>query len=365
MGRPPGSDSGDRSSRFIGFLRMMDANRNGVLEPNEIPEERRRMMAGIAGRLGLDVNKPVKLDDIRGLIERRFSPERRSEEKSTKSTGEAEPLVPGFGVEQEAVRVPAFGERVDYAALVSSASVSRKSSSPSSPSSAAGPDASRESRYRYFAQSMFRRYDRNGSGFLEKDEWGPMRNAEAADANHDGKITPEELANRLAAYGRGRSREGRGGASESNGSSGPSRTGTSRTASSDDRKSYRFLTPTERLPEGLPDWFARNDANGDGQVAMAEYATSWSDSKVREFDRYDLNRDGLITPRECLDAESDEVELADAGSAAPLGGPEGGAMPGPARRPTGSSVSGRPPVSPGSPSKASTDQGGATPWWMQ
>ncbi|MFH1268207.1 MAG: hypothetical protein ABIK89_21010 [Planctomycetota bacterium] len=343
----------------------MDANENGVLEPNEIPEDRKRMMAGIAGRLGLDVNKPVKLDDIGGLMERRSSPERRPEESPTKSAGGAEPLVPGFGVDQEAVRVPAFGERVDYAALVASASVSRRSSSSSSPSSTSGPDAGRESRYRYFAQSMFRRFDRNRSGVLEKDEWQEVRNAEAADANHDGKITPEELANQLAQYGRGRSGESGRGAPESNGSSGSSGTSTSKTASSDDRKSYRFRSPTERLPEGLPDWFARNDANGDGQVAMAEYAASWSDSKVREFDRYDLNRDGLITPRECLDAESDKVELADAGPAAPSGGPEGGSMPGPARGPSGSSASGTPRASGSSPSKASTDQSGATPWWMQ
>ncbi|MFH1922195.1 MAG: hypothetical protein ABIP48_20215 [Planctomycetota bacterium] len=345
----------------------MDANGNGVLEPNEIPEDRKRMMAGIAGRLGLDVNKPVKLDDIGGLMERRSSPEHRSEQSSTKSAGDAEPLVPGCGVEQEALRVPAFGERVDYAALAASASVSRRSSSSSSPSSSSGsgPDAGRESRYRYFAQSMFRRYDKNGSGFLEKDEWGEVRNAEAADGNHDGRITPEELANQLAQYGRGRSGESGRGAPESSGSSGSSGTSTSKTASSDDRKSYRFRTPTERLPEGLPDWFARNDANGDGQVAMAEYAASWSDSKVREFDRYDLNRDGLITPRECLDAESDKVELADAGSATPSGGPDGGSMPGPARGPSGSPASGTPRPSGSSPPKASTDQGGAAPWWMQ
>jgi hypothetical protein len=56
------------------------------------------------------------------------------------------------------------------------------------------------------------------------------------------------------------------------------------------------------LPKDLPEWFARNDANADGQVAMAEFTASWSNSTAREFDQFDLNHDGLITAKECLDA---------------------------------------------------------------
>ena len=59
---------------------------------------------------------------------------------------------------------------------------------------------------------------------------------------------------------------------------------------------------TERLPKGLPDWFARSDTNADGQVAMAEFATSWSDSVLKEFGQFDLNNDGIITPSEALSA---------------------------------------------------------------
>ncbi len=36
---------------------------------------------------------------------------------------------------------------------------------------------------------------------------------------------------------------------------------------------------------------------------MAEYATTWTDAKVSEFTKYDLNRDGVITAKECLKAE--------------------------------------------------------------
>lgn len=66
------------------------------------------------------------------------------------------------------------------------------------------------------------------------------------------------------------------------------------------RKSGRFLSPKERLPQGLPDWFLQKDADGDGQVSMAEFAREWTPDKAREFDSYDLNHDGMITAAECL-----------------------------------------------------------------
>ena len=56
----------------------------------------------------------------------------------------------------------------------------------------------------------------------------------------------------------------------------------------DPRKSYRVKTVTERLPKGLPEWFARSDADADGQVAMAEFATSWSDAVLKDFAQFDL-----------------------------------------------------------------------------
>jgi hypothetical protein len=68
-------------------------------------------------------------------------------------------------------------------------------------------------------------------------------------------------------------------------------------------KSGRFLTPHERLSKDLPDWFREKDTNGDGQVDMAEYASEWTAALVEEFNRYDLNHDGVITQAECLKAE--------------------------------------------------------------
>jgi Ca2+-binding EF-hand superfamily protein len=56
------------------------------------------------------------------------------------------------------------------------------------------------------------------------------------------------------------------------------------------------------LPKGLPDWFMEK-VDGDGQVTMAEFTTAWTPEKLAEFNRYDLNHDGIITAEECLKVE--------------------------------------------------------------
>jgi Ca2+-binding EF-hand superfamily protein len=80
----------------------------------------------------------------------------------------------------------------------------------------------------------------------------------------------------------------------------------------------------------LPDWFAKNDADGDGQVAWAEFCRSAGSSAVADFRQFDLNDDGLITPQECLKAkakgavrtgESATTAVAAAGAPAPAGTP--------------------------------------------
>ena len=63
---------------------------------------------------------------------------------------------------------------------------------------------------------------------------------------------------------------------------------------------YRITPATERLPKDLPSWFLRGDVDGDGQVSMAEYTTTWTDQLAAEFIKLDANGDGIITPAECL-----------------------------------------------------------------
>ena len=49
--------------------------------------------------------------------------------------------------------------------------------------------------------------------------------------------------------------------------------------------------------------FIRDDKNGDGQLQMAEYSSTWNDAKLAEFRELDLNGDFVITPQEWLEAE--------------------------------------------------------------
>ena len=69
-------------------------------------------------------------------------------------------------------------------------------------------------------------------------------------------------------------------------------------------KSYRLKTIKEKTDgtKGLPDWFARSDADGDGQVLLSEYSSSPTAETIAEFQKFDLNDDFIITAKECLAA---------------------------------------------------------------
>ena len=355
-----GSRDDERHARLEGFLRSLDANRNGILEPDEVPEDRKRILGYMAQRAGIEIKGPISIDKLRDATLG------RSAEGSKKSGKETEPLVPGFGANTELARVPAFGERVEASAGStspgrSSGSVSRSSSSkgdkrPSS--SQSGSDREREERVRGFAKSMMKRYDTDKSSVLEKHEWGQIRgDPNEIDLDHNGKITEDEMVQRLMNYSKSRGGGDRSGSSENGRSSKPRSSGSD---NADRPRSYRFTTAMDSLPEGLPPWFAEQDESGDGQVSMAEFSSYWDNQKANEFVRLDLNNDGLITPRECLDAASSPES-----PAAPMGTPVGGPMPSsartgrpaPSKAPTGRPAPSKAPVSP-KPS-ASAEK----PWW--
>lgn len=204
-----------------------------------------------------------------------------------------------------------------------------------------------------FAEGMLNRYDENKNGSLEKSEWTKMRERyHSADTNKDGTITQAELAALLAQgaggpggpgnWGPGSGGPGSGGpgfggpwnggpgpggpaAEGTAGASGVARRGpTGFGAASTERqgsgaalasgnptnkKSYRFLTPAERLSttlssDRLREGFISLDKDGDGQIAMSEYASTWSEDKVSEFTSLDLDRDGTVTPKEYAAARS-------------------------------------------------------------
>ncbi|MBA4019346.1 MAG: hypothetical protein C0483_19440 [Pirellula sp.] len=194
-----------------------------------------------------------------------------------------------------------------------SSSSAKPSSSGSSGGSSSGSSSSGDDRTLKYAEGLLKQYDTNKDGILQRDEWSKMRSeSQKADRDGNGLITKEELAAQLADYSKGRSSGSSSGSSgsgssttgysygsRSSSSGGTASSGTN-SASKGTVKTYRFLAPAERLPSGLPDWFTRNDGNGDGQISMAEFATSWDDGRAAEFTRWDRNGDGLVTPKEAL-----------------------------------------------------------------
>lgn len=189
-------------------------------------------------------------------------------------------------------------------------------SRPTESSAGGGDDQSKVAEY---VKGFLVQHDANKSGVLEKDEWKNIKaEHHSADTNKDNVITQEELTVKFAGFATSGSRgsaapsdtpasspggRGRGRGSFGGNSGGRDGERNDKGATTDARRSYRVPTATERLPKGLPDWFARNDTDADGQVMMAEFMTEFTEAKAAEFAKCDLNGDGIITPDECLEVE--------------------------------------------------------------
>lgn len=354
----PGGGGDDRASRLEGFLRSMDANADGVITENEVPEERRPMLHMMAARMGLDASRGVAISTIRDVMSGGRPPgdggrppeAGRPPEGGPPSGGQNQPggkpeeqkrieiknpLVPGFGTGEQPPSMPKFGERAEpIKRVVLGAGLE-------------GATKDVDPRMRGQVQSILRKYDRNHNRVLEREEWAAMPdNPGEKDRDRDGKITIAELA--YVPSPRDQWERGRGGMG--GGMGGPMGMGMGMDGGgrgdddrgdedSDDEKrraSYRFLMAHERLPQGLPNWFIDRDTDLDGQVSMSEYAEEWTDSVAEEYLKYDANNDGVITPRECLSPSGSSGEAAPHSEA---------------------------PASPGSEKPPSS--GGSTPWWMQ
>ncbi len=332
-GSPDQQDS--RSQRYEAFLRQFDANGDGLISPNEVSGSRRSFYDSVVRRAGLDPAGPVSLQALRDALSQRGSgrsggppggmqppgpgwggqPDGGKPSKETDTAKSSASLVPGFGPPAQGRTMAGFGSSPAAKPAATSSSASSSSPAPAatttpssespstasaSPSSAGSPDRSQsDDRTRKFAEALLRQYDKNKNNVLEKDEWMQMKSTwRDSDANGDSIITLDELSAKIGGFSRSRPTA----SGNSSGSSGPA-VSSGGGANTTSKKSYRFLSPHERLPGGLPDWFVRKDADGDGQVTMAEYSRSgWSDSMADEFVKYDRSGDGIITPEECLKA---------------------------------------------------------------
>jgi hypothetical protein len=310
-GPPSSSDpNGERRRQFeqvYAEFKHLDGNGNGTIEPNEATggtsHSHKEIFEKTMAKAGLPPTLPARIDTVR---ERLMAVIVNGASASSSYGGTAS--VPGFGVAVAQAPVAGFGP----VAGTQPVSIGRPSAGGSPSSTLPPPRNEEEARVQKYASSLLAQYDKNKNGVLEKDEWKEMKgDVKAADKNGDGNITLEELTAWLQQFGRGGGGHGR---DESGSASGKSSGGSSSgSGASATKVSLRFSTSTERLPSGLPDWFLQKDVNSDGQVAMVEYTSEWSKTKVEEFYDYDLNRDGYITPYECLGAEKAKAKAAKEG----------------------------------------------------
>ena len=181
--------------------------------------------------------------------------------------------------------------------------------------------ASTSPKVRRYADALIERYDANADGVLQANEWRPMQGSPAQiDGNDDEEITAAEIAWHVTAYAAGRSLApaynpvvqspfARQFSTLRAPSGGPSAEQNTAVASpaNDDKP---FYVPERFLPQSLPDWFRTQDANGDGQLSLSEYAGAGEAEQTAEFERLDRNRDGLVTPAELLAEPADSSRSA-------------------------------------------------------
>jgi Ca2+-binding EF-hand superfamily protein len=154
----------------------------------------------------------------------------------------------------------------------------------------------------------FRRLDRNGDGFLTADEMTENLRAELHkwDVNGDAMIDLDEWREYVQAVVAHRKRTAaaaRSAARAPGQKPGRKLVWAPRprkpAAQGGARPPFRPQRNQEgssrvfKLPSNIPKWFKEYDADGDGQVSLAEWMEK--EDEEREFWKYDLNKDGLIT----------------------------------------------------------------------
>jgi hypothetical protein len=317
-----------------GFLRRFDENENGILEVdelNEMPERMRDGMADTAREAGIDFSQPVPLDRLEEAMQRAFEQgrgrggrgrgrgrgrdegdgdgdRRGRDEDRDRRRDERER---GEGRDGQGQNANAYQGRGFNVAMTQPPTRDLGAQRVPAPGTAApaGPAPQEDTaRFAAAAKRIMEDYDANKDKLLQKDEYSKYRfvSLGGADSNGDGNVVEQELATFLAARAAQVNGGQGGGGSTGNANasstppSGPTAAASTKVVASASGNSYRLRSAKDLLPEGLPPWFAQKDADSDGQVIMAEWTKDWSDEQVQGFLAVDLNKDGVITPKEAL-----------------------------------------------------------------
>jgi Ca2+-binding EF-hand superfamily protein len=296
-----------QTQRIVSMLVGFDTNRNGMIDAEEAQGVNGQMIENILRRAGVEAKYPVSISKVQEALNNRFrsataqnapasssTPEKPSDETKSADTSST-PLVLGFG--EPSAKLPTV---LAFGMVSSNAAAEEKKTDTSSGSSASSstPAAKADEQIRKYAKSLLKDYDKNGNGQLEKEEWSQMKEKYwMADKNHDGVITLDEITEFMIADSGSGFRLSSGEATAANAAQG--------NLSNSNANRFRSPTTYERLADlKLPDWFFRADADGDGEVSMAEYIKAKGDteSTAKDFTNLDSNNDGTISPQEALKA---------------------------------------------------------------
>ncbi|MEM9824952.1 MAG: EF-hand domain-containing protein [Planctomycetota bacterium] len=324
--QPPfGGRGGDRGGRGgfdpSSFLDRLDKNKNGVLDPDEQQGGMSRFVDRLAEfDSSIKPGQPIPLGKIKagfakmreqfgsgrggdrgrgrgGDEDRRDDDDRRRDDDGDRRRDDddamqAELLVPGFGEAKMPALLLGFGPAAEMMSTTYS------------------------DRDYKDASDILRRYDRNKNGYLDADEISSRFSGNPLDfdVNRDNRLSQVELAIRSA-----RRREVR--SQDTSKSEKPATKSDKRGESPElfnGRRSYRALDGRS-APEGVPGIVSDKDANGDGQVTMAEFSSEWTNDLFEQFAEYDFNRDGVITFAEAVrnveEGPASEVLAGDASGA--------------------------------------------------
>lgn len=340
----------DRLQGLIDGLRRMDADESGSLEADEISDRARPYIERWARLADLDPSKPLPIPELEKALHRHYGsrrpPARPSPRQTRRPTPQAGSPVRGFGPDEDQPPIPGFGVEIDPSVALLQADLDRAAERlRSSDRNGDGFLDRHEVSHGRWPDDVFQ-YDANRDNRLSRRELAVRyarrriqearsrgRSPSRSDSGRRGRGSPEEAQRR----GRGeeerrrrqdpRTREAwyvsgsimyrydlnRNGALEPNEFRNLGEKAASADADGRGRVDRRELVewllrvaerPERDLPPELPEWFRRRDANADAQITMAEFSQQWSEDKVTQFEKYDLNSDGIITPEECLDASS-------------------------------------------------------------
>jgi hypothetical protein len=265
-----------RLERMDGLLQQLDTNHNGMLDADEVSGGRQQFIEGMLSRAGVELKYPIPLSTIHDAMAKSFQA-RVTQPGTPPPAAPAPPPPPG----PTGPKAPGFGEATGAAPATAF-------SPPGPPGAIAG-------------------FGPPGPGPKPPPGDPPPASPPTAVAPAAAPATaPPTTAAAPAAPGTAPAPAPPGTAPAPS-PPGPTAAAVPAAAPAKPR-SERFLTPAERLPKGLPAWFLAKDVHGNGQITMAEFATEWTPETVAEFNRYDLNHDGIITAAEVLKVEGRQAE---------------------------------------------------------